>query len=208
MDRILRFISLLLSAVLHPLFVPTYAVAALCCVQVRLSGLTVYANAMLWLVVITLLFTCVIPLLYIIYLRYRNRISDYQLSNRRERDSVYVCSAVSMLFWLWSMYRIGIRGYLLWFFIAALLTLVVVMIVNRYWKISIHTATFGALVGAVAAYQQHNGLYNMWLLPVLFVVLLLLMYSRIYLKSHTPLQTVCGFLTGLLMVWLPVAIWF
>ena len=41
-------------------------------------------------------------------------------------------------------------------------------------------------------------------LPVVLMVLaLLLMYARIYLNAHTPLQVIAGFLLGLVLTLVP-----
>ena len=38
---------------------------------------------------------------------------------------------------------------------------------------------------------------------VVLVLSLLLMYARIYLKAHTPMQVVCGYLLGLVFTFVP-----
>ena len=94
--------------------------------------------------------------------------------------------------------------YLLLTAIGATVALILVTIINRWWKISAHLSSLGGLIGGVMSFCLCTGIMpSMWLVICMFVVVLLLMYARLYLDAHTPLQVVCGLLLGLLMTFIP-----
>lgn len=87
--------------------------------------------------------------------------------------------------------------------ITTIVLLLIVTFITRYWKISAHLSSAGGALAMVMGIMLNLGLYSHSLLVVLLVLAWLLMLSRIYLEAHTPLQTVCGFLLGLIMVLIP-----
>ena len=64
-----------------------------------------------------------------------------------------------------------------------------IIIINLFWKISVHAAGVGTFLGVM---------YYLFGLPSLFLVILVLLISwaRIYLKCHSPLQVLAGTLLG------------
>ena len=105
-----------------------------------------------------------------------------------ERATIMSFSAISFLV---SLFLAGLWGNKLLF---DLLTIeifltIVILVITKFWKISLHAAlnTTGALIV--------NFLFN-WNLPVLYLVVPLVVWSRLMLKKHTPEQLVAGVLTS------------
>ena len=80
----------------------------------------------------------------------------------------------------------------------------IVAVVNKRWKISAHLTGFGGLTGGVLAFYLAGGMMPpMWLIGALLGLALVLMYARLYLDAHKPMQVVCGWLLGIAMTFVP-----
>jgi membrane-associated phospholipid phosphatase len=79
-----------------------------------------------------------------------------------------------------------------------LMSVVVVMLVNHWWKISAHMSGIGGLLGAVITLTYYFKDNTMWLYMALFVIAGLVAFSRLKLKAHTIWQVLAGFFVGFL----------
>ena len=139
------------------------------------------------------LFYMVIPAIFFIGSIRKGRISDWDITNKAERKAIYFFSVAS--------HFVGILAILILrqtFLAKILLVLWVVslvfMIINFYWKISVH-ACINALVLVVL-----NEFWGFKLFGWLFVVLLLVLWSRVYLKKHSISQVIAGALLAYILV--------
>ncbi|MBC5824967.1 MAG: hypothetical protein GIW99_00400 [Candidatus Eremiobacteraeota bacterium] len=133
-----------------------------------------------------LLFFTVAPLIVILYLYVTGRISDFDMSERSERERVfaafvmlYFAAAVSLSATHAPVQLQAIAWGYWWMAVAT-------MLITRWWKISTHA--FG-ITGPFAAMLL---LYKSQPLPYA-VVVPLVCWARVYLRSHTYLQVFAGF---------------
>ena len=87
--------------------------------------------------------------------------------------------------------------------IGAMVALLAVTIINHWWKISAHLTGIGGLLGGICSFAINYSTLPIALIITVLVAALLLMYARLYLNAHTPLQVACGFLLGLLCTFIP-----
>ena len=87
--------------------------------------------------------------------------------------------------------------------IGATVVLLIVLLINRTWKISAHLTALGGLFGGMMSFSLSTGISATWSLIGCSVAALLLMFARVYDESHTPLQVVCGYLLGTMATFLP-----
>ena len=87
--------------------------------------------------------------------------------------------------------------------IGAIIALVVVTLTNLKWKISAHLTGIGGLLGGVCSFALYYSTLPLGLVITILATSLILMYARLYLHAHTPLQVVCGFLLGILSTFIP-----
>jgi membrane-associated phospholipid phosphatase len=92
--------------------------------------------------------------------------------------------------------------------IGAIIALIIVTLINHFWKISAHLTGIGGLLGGVCSYAIYYSRMPFYLIISILLAALLLMYARIYLNAHTPMQVVCGFLLGIITTFLPTLIIF
>jgi membrane-associated phospholipid phosphatase len=135
-------------------------------------------------------FTSIAPMLFIFYLYATDRISDLDMSIRKERERVFIVFVI--------LYGLGAVD--LWLIHApAIMTAsmagyagsaLIVQWITRYWKISTHALGFTApLVVLTVLFGER---------PLPFYALIPLVgWSRIYLRAHTLLQVCAGTLLAI-----------
>lgn len=205
MKRWLRILSEAYSIVLYPMLMPAYGIILFCAGVVQITP--TLPKAYIWLCIGgTVALTLVIPLLLLVY-KYKGRIASLYLDDRNERTMPYIYTVVCYGFWAYFLRgTMGLPDLMLWIALGAMVALGIVTVVNRWWKISAHLTGMGGLFGGVCSYALYYSMLPSSLLVFLLLAALLLMYARIYLEAHTPLQVVCGMLVGLVSTFVPTMI--
>jgi membrane-associated phospholipid phosphatase len=146
-----------------------------------------------WLFV-SAFFSSLGPMLYVLLLYWSGRVSDLDMSVRREREEVFSIFVISYFLGTLSLYAMHappiIYASMAGYTAAAFL----VQIITRYWKISTHALGITApLVALVVLYGKQ---------PLPFALLIPIVgWSRVYLKAHTIAQVLAGTLLGFLSVY-------
>src|SRR6185437_8512371 len=130
-------------------------------------------------------FTSIGPMLYVFWLYSTDRISDLDMSVRRERELVFSTFVVfyllgALALWLAHAPRLMIAAMLGYF-----ASTFVVGYITRFWKISTHA------IGITAPLVALTMLYGRQPLPFL-VLIPMVCWARVYLKAHTIAQVVAG----------------
>ncbi len=203
MSKGLTFTAKTLSTIFSPLFIPTYGIA------LALMTTTLYyvEAPVKWRVVLTVLgITAMLPLIAIAFLYKRGLVSDASLNNRRERPIPYALSLlcyIGAISYLWSVHS---PLWLVMFLAGGAAGLLVVFIINFWWKVSAHGAGMGGLVGMLIAIIA--GSLNVW--PVVAITMVTIVLcgmvgtSRLILQRHTLLQVAAGVAIGFCAVFFPV----
>ena len=188
------------------MLMPVYGIVLFCAGVVRITP--TLPKAYIWLCIGgTIVLTVVIPVLLLLYLKHKGRISSLYLDSQDERTIPYVYTVVCYGFWAYFLRgTMGLPDLMLWVSLGAMIALGIVTVVNRWWKISAHLTGMGGLFGGVCSYALYYSMLPSSLLVFLLLAALLLMYARIYLEAHTPLQVVCGMLVGLISTFVPTMI--
>jgi len=135
--------------------------------------------------IIGVFFFALAPLSFVLYLYLTGRISDFEMSERPERERVFAGFVIIYLFAALALSLahapIPLQA-ITWGSWATALT---TMIVTRWWKISTHA--FG-ITGPFAAMFL---LFNLQPLPYVAIVPLVC-WARVYLRSHTVGQVLGG----------------
>lgn len=137
------------------------------------------------LLFLSTVFTSIGPMLYVFWLYSTDRISDLDMSVRRERELVFSAFVIfyllgSVALWLAHAPRLLVAAMLGYF-----ASTVVVGYITRFWKISTHA------LGITAPLVALTMLYGRQPLPFL-VLIPMVGWARVYLKAHTIAQVVAG----------------
>ncbi len=141
----------------------------------RLTALPVIA--------ISFIFVTVIPFAPFPYY-YRKGHIDLNVSEREKRTNFYLIATMSYIICalVFLYFNAMIMFYLLMSFALIALS---VMIINFAWKISTHAA---GIAGPITAIAYVFG----WQYLILHVFTIVVMWSRLRLKVHTPMQVIVG----------------
>lgn len=196
-----RFLSNLLSVILHPLLMPTLVFATIfyfCPVAVNLSG-EVKGN-ILWMVFIT---TFVFPFIstFVLFFTLKKTfsLSDFYMEDSKERFYPFLFtgffySAITFLFIQNNLdpNMIAIMG-------GISLTVLIIAVVTYFWKISAHAVGICGALGYILVISYYYP-YEIMLVPVSIFILLsgILLSARLNLDAHTPAQVYGGAIFGLL----------
>ncbi len=202
----MRIAAQILSILLYPMLIPTYAVG-LACLAVHHYTLPLPPAYVAVALIGTFFLTCCIPLSVILLLIKQKAITDIYLRNPQERHTPYLYSFFACCFWCYFLHDpLHLPHIIIALAIASTLVLLVVMIITRWWKISAHLAFIGSLLAAVIAYSWYISINPLWIITTLLILTLLLMYARIYLKQHTTAQVLAGFTLGFTLTLIPAFI--
>jgi membrane-associated phospholipid phosphatase len=138
-----------------------------------------------------LTFILILPIAYIVYLVQQGKATDFDVSVRRQRVVPMFVSLAGSAAGLLYFVLVFAPKLLIILAAANLLITFVIAITTIFWKISIHSATSAA--GAVLVWALLGT-------PIFFLVLPLIIWSRVRLRRHTLPQTIVGALLGSLVL--------
>ena len=197
----MKTLSHILSAIFTPLMLPTYGMILIC----WLTVMAILPLTVRWMAVgTTFLVTAVIPMVSIFALYRMGYVTDPSLNNRSERGVPYAVAVVCYLICSWLFYRAQAPAWIPLFLLGGAAAIVVSVVINRWWKISAHSAGMGGLVALLFFLSmRHLALADMlWWITGSILMSGLVMSARVYLGRHTLWQTLAGFANGYLCVWI------
>ena len=198
-------ISKAISFIYHPLIIPTLGMIVLFNSGSYLSYLPYDMKKGMLLIVF--LCTYLIPLIFVPYLLYHKWLLNVQMENRRERYVPLLVSFILNAFCYYLIRRIpGIPQMYYVFILSCLVGVLVTMLITLRYKISIHMVGAGGLVALIGFLAFHMKVDLQFYLAISLVLAGLTGTARLILKAHTPDQIYSGFLTGLAVVLLTLAL--
>jgi membrane-associated phospholipid phosphatase len=133
------------------------------------------------------------------YLRMKGKLVDYDASIKEERTFPYIVSTLIYICGLAILLLYGINIISTAFWFCYISNTILIMMINKSWKISAHT--MGAS-GPLAALCFAAGWQSLLFLPLI----ILIGWSRLYRKVHTLAQVVAGVLVGFISTYLQMYI--
>lgn len=158
----------------------------------------------LWVLCSTYIFTIGLPVLGIFLYRRLSGLTASQLRQRKARFWPYIISFVCYAVYLRTMYVMHLPRFMCGIVVGALFIQGVCLLLNLRWKISMHSAGAGGIIGVLMAYSVVFS-FN----PVLWLcgaVLLngMVMTSRMILRQHTLWQVWIGTFVGVVCGYLGI----
>lgn len=199
----------IVSAIFHPLLMPTYMLALLLTVNPYLFGVSGLSDVVSQLLLLRIfLSTFFIPIIAISMLKLTGLAQTYELLDRRERIGPYIITGI---FYLW-MFRNFLQNPQIptaytTFMLGCTIALFVAFFINIFSRISAHTVGMGALVGMVLitlwqfSYDTFRlGSWDLNMKPVLIVTILLaglVGTARLSLHKYEITDLYGGYIIGL-----------
>jgi hypothetical protein len=192
-------IASFLSYLLHPLLAPIAGIFILATSGTYVADLNRDIINLIYLIVITL--TLVLPVCMIPFYLYFKMIRQIEITERNERLIPMIITLVAYLGAWFLMRRLPVSQLYSLFLLAACLSLLIVLIISYYWKISLHLTGLGGLTGLVLSLSRKLGVDMMVVLLSLIILSGLAGYARLELNAHTGSQVLAGFLIGMTAVY-------
>jgi hypothetical protein len=192
---ILYKIAKAVSIVFHPLMIPLYAIFIIFHSGTLFSFVPDTVKNFTY--IIAAISTVLLPMSVLPLLKFQKIISDYALTDRRERIIPIILSIIFYFMGFYLTSRLPMTNMILALYKALMLAIFGVGMISLYWKISIHMCSMGglcALVCFINCYYQASSFA--W---IVFAILMagIMGSSRLLLGRHTPTQVYLGFLWGL-----------
>lgn len=183
-----------LSFVFHPLLMPVAGTLFI----LFFSGLYITmlpAEAKNIILMIVGLCTLAMPVVLLLFYRTQRWISNFYISERRERIIPLVLTAIFYYIAYRTLHSLHTPFMIQKFVLASAVAVFLTSIISVGWKISIHGVGIGGITGMLAALTA----ISFTVFPVLLISIILsgvVGYARIRLNAHTPGQYYAGVLLG------------
>ena len=206
MRQLLNILSQACSIVLYPMLMPLYGILLFCVGAKQLIPLlpSLYISLC---IAGTAVITLVIPILLLVFMWKKGQIDSLHINDAKQRTTPYIYTLICYGFWAYFLrVTLQLPIFLLLVAIGSMFALLAVTIINHWWKISAHLTGIGGLLGGICSFALSYSVLPFWLIIIVLLIALMLMYARLYLNAHTPMQVVCGFILGLLSTFIPTLI--
>ncbi len=190
----LRFLSQIISAVLSPVVLPVLTY----CTFLDLDP-TLDTRQKLLFGGITCLCSSLIVSGFVVYLAATKQVGSVELDLREERRKPFLVGLVSYSVGFIALYKLNAPPIVVWLMFSSLTTTLVMQLITRWWKVSIHAT---GISGTLAAWAFHFGaVVYPW-----FVLVPIVGAARVILHKHTTAQVIVGSLLGALFT--AVQLWY
>jgi uncharacterized BrkB/YihY/UPF0761 family membrane protein len=195
-ERLAKFLSILF----HPLWMPLLIYILVRWLDPYYMGHTQADNFVMLLLVINIIAPALSMLIMIRY----GMLSSIDLRERKERFGPYMlvifyyALSYSMLRWKGPSLPPEVFS----FFVAVVLSLILSLIINSFWKISVHMLAQGGVFGTLMGLHALHRADVMVFVIGAVVMAGLTGYSRVRLEAHTHGQVYAGFCLGVATNWI------
>lgn len=192
-------IEKIISGLFHPVLIPSYMLVIFFNQSFYYSFLLpLKGKLILWGIVF--FFTAIFPLIIIYFFLKRGWIKTLTMETREER--IYPLFMTSVFYYITFYMLKQVQAFPVFsiFLFGSVILAVLTLLINFFWKISIHSVAIGGVLGAFLSlavrYQMDNTL------PIIITIIIagLIGYARLKLNAHKPLQVYSGFLLGIIIM--------
>lgn len=141
-------------------------------------------------------FTVFVPTVGITLVRWLKKWTRRELSYREHRHMPYFVALLSYTSCLVIMAKMNVAMCFRGVVLAALVSQIICVVVNVWWKVSTHMVGMGGLVGALNAFSILFYYNPVWPFCALLLLSGVLGTSRIVLRQHSLAQVLVGFCIG------------
>jgi membrane-associated phospholipid phosphatase len=167
------------SRIFHPIVLSTVSF-----LLIGLLGVAPFGSGVGWALFCIAIQIVPPTLFYLARLR-QGAYSDHDVSERHQRNELYLFTMVNMIVCLAVLVFIGAPRPFIALVSSGVLLNLSSGIINLFWKISVHSASAAWAATTVAVFSQLFG-------GMLWVAALTVGWSRVRTNNHTPLQVVAG----------------
>jgi membrane-associated phospholipid phosphatase len=123
-------------------------------------------------------------------------IKSVRIEEQRERNFPLLLGSLIYFGTFYLLRNKDIPVFILLFLLGAILGILISLVVNLRWKISLHMIGIGGLCGGLTVIYYYLQEGNPLWLGVWFMLAGILGTARLIVNAHTPLQVLAGFVLG------------
>ncbi len=180
-EQIFEAASFALSAILSPYLVIPFGTVGIVVTQ------SFSRQTFVWWTFLSVLFSTVIPAIYVLVQIARGKITDVHVMEREQRDGPFLVAVVSVAVGAFLLRAIGAPAVVWGIGLILLVNGLVLSYITRFWKISMHVAVLTSVVIASIILIPNIGFWRLiWLIPAL-------MWARKTRGRHSLWQGIAGF---------------
>jgi len=192
--------QLVISTLFHPILVNIVSLLLLFALFPSLAAISNKSKSTIISVIISL--TVVIPLVLVGFLKITNQIRSIQLEEKKDRKWPFAVTGLGYIFSFYLLQKVGVSMLLLKFILAGSGTVVCIAIINNFWKISVHMASIGALLGLLVIVNLKNYIDLRLAIAGVVIVSGLVASARLFAKAHDLPQIIAGFALGFVWIYI------
>lgn len=202
--KLMRYIAQLLSIIFKPSFYPLVGF-------IILFTFT-YLNILpwqfkLWVLSAVYIFTIALPYLLIFITRKIYRLSKQEMYMQHRRNVVYGINIICYVCCMYVCHNLHLPSFMGAIMIVSLMVQCVCVITNIWYKVSMHSAGTGLIIGALMAYSFVFHFNPTWWLCIAILLSGAVMSSRMMLKKDSLGQVLSGTGIGIACGAIGIAIW-
>jgi hypothetical protein len=187
--------QLVISTLFHPVFINIVSLLLLFTLFPSLAAMSYQAKSTIISVIVSL--TVIIPLVLVGLLKITNSITSIQLEDKKDRKWPYVATAMGYIFSFYLLQKVGVSSLLLKYLLAGIGTVISISVINIFWKISVHMASIGAMLGLLIIANFANYLDSRLMIAGIILIAGIVASARLFANAHNISQIVSGFVLGL-----------
>jgi hypothetical protein len=144
----------------------------------------------------------VLPILAVLVMRLLGKVQSVLLDVQDERNIPYLITASVYLFDYYFLSRMHTPSMLRAYILACACIVVAVVIINHFYKISVHGASLGALTAIILTLAQAPLFDLRYVLLLTFILSGITLSARLFLHAHTFGQVISGWMLGFVIMYL------
>ncbi|MEI6817302.1 MAG: hypothetical protein WCL14_11880 [Bacteroidota bacterium] len=201
----LKIPAKIISILFHPLLMPVFGMFLLFHYKEYLEySLPEKIEITVYKVVVAT--TLVFPILMTIVFKLKGTIETFEMKTLEERRFPFLFTAIFYMFGYYLLKKLGLPTLFYKVLLGATISVLLSVIVNLFWKISVHLIGIGGIIGTLLLLSQIVIIDIR--LPLLIAIFIagITGTARLILKEHSPAQLYIGFFIGFLsefmMLWI------
>ncbi len=187
--------SKVISYLFHPVLMPLIGLFLILNSEAYIAVMDIRVARILYLIVG--IFTLLLPLVLFFLFLYTGYVQTMQINERRQRIIPYFISFIMYYIAYYLVKKLAVSSFISAFLFASAMSLLIIVIVTYFWKISTHMVGVGGLTGLVLSLSTVFNADTMYFLVIILLVSGLLASARLSLNAHRPGEVCAGFALGL-----------
>lgn len=146
--------------------------------------------------------TSIIPLIMVVLMRFTGNVKSVLLTDKEDRKLPYLVTLIVYIFCYYYFTKLNTHPFILSYLVSCSVIVGLVLAINFFDKISIHTATLGAMAGILAVAGKYASMDMRYFMILAILTAGLVASARIICNAHQNKQVYSGFLLGFVLMFL------